>query len=270
LSRSGFASAEGKTSAEAFYLMANAYMGLEAYKTAAQSCDNAAQFAGDNVELQAQAYNLKGVALQKQADVKDIKKLQEAEAALRQAISVKSDFSDAYYNLGFVLMQQNRDPEGTAELKKFLEMAPHDSKTEIARKLIDNPRRAREPFAPEFSLTTAEGEYISLDELKGKVVLLDFWGTWCGGAWLRMPALRDANQEICEESGFVMIGVSSDGDEDNGKHLRPKKDGLAAYLIGIMRYSEHLRCALFPSYRSRGRDPIPRRRRQFRERGQPH
>jgi len=214
---------KGKTSAEAFYLMANAYMGLEAYKTAAQSCDSAAQFAGDNVELQAQAYNLKGVALQKQADVKDIKKLQEAEAALRQAISVKSDFSDAYYNLGFVLMQQNRDPDGAAELKKFLEMAPNDSKVEIARKLIDNPRRAREPFAPEFSLTTAEGEYISLDELKGKVVLLDFWGTWCGPCVASVPALRDLNKKYAKESGFVMIGVSSDGDEDKWKTFTAKE-----------------------------------------------
>jgi peroxiredoxin/cytochrome c-type biogenesis protein CcmH/NrfG len=214
---------KSKTSAEAFYLMANAYMGLEAYKTAAQSCDSVVQFAGDNVELKAQAYNLKGVALQKSADIKDLKRLQEAEAAIRQAIAVKSDFNEARYNLGFVLLQQNRDPEGIEELKKFLEMVPNDPKTEIARKLIENPRRAREPFAPDFSFTTAEGEFVSLDELKGKVVLLDFWGTWCGPCVASVPALRDLNKKYSKESGFVMIGVSSDGDEEKWKTFTAKE-----------------------------------------------
>jgi peroxiredoxin/cytochrome c-type biogenesis protein CcmH/NrfG len=208
---------KGKTSAETFYMIAVAYMGLEAYKNVAQSCDSAVQFAGDDVELKAKAYNLKGVALQKQADIKDLKRLQEAEAALRQAIAVKSDFNEARYNLGFVLLQQNRDPEGIEELKKYLETTfreAEDPRYAIARKLIENPRRAREPFAPDFSFTTAEGEFISLEELKGKVVLLDFWGTWCPPCVASVPALRDLNKKYSKEASFVMIGVSSDGDEE--------------------------------------------------------
>jgi peroxiredoxin len=215
-----------KSSAEAFYLMANAYMGLEAYKNAVQSCDSAVQFAGDKVELKAQAYNLKGVALQKSADIKDLKRLQEAEAAIRQALAVKGDFNEARYNLGFILLQQNRDPEGIEELKKYLGTTfreAEDLRYAIARKLIENPRRAREPFAPDFSFTTAEGEFVSLDELKGKVVLLDFWGTWCGPCVASVPALRDLNKKYSKESGFVMIGVSSDGDEEKWKTFTAKE-----------------------------------------------
>jgi peroxiredoxin len=213
---------QGKSCAECFYLMANAYMGLEAYKNVIQSCDTTIQLTATNTQLQAQAYNLKGVALQKQADNKDQKKLQEAETAFRQAITLKPDFAEAHYDLGYVLLQQSRDPEGIAELRKFLELAPDDINGAEARRMIEKPRRAREPFAPEFSLTTSEGEFISLDELQGKVVLLDFWGTWCPPCVASVPGLRDLNKKY-GKGAFVMISVSSDGDEEKWKAFVAKE-----------------------------------------------
>lgn len=206
---------KGKASAEAHLLMANAYMGLEAYKNVAQSADKVVEFAGADTELQAQAYNLKGIALQRQSDgAKDQKKLQEAETALRQALAAKGDFAEARYNLGVILLQQNRDPDGISELKKYIEMAPNQPNAAAAGKLIENPRRAREPFAPDFSITTAEGEYISLEDLKGKVVLLDFWGTWCPPCVASLPALRSLYKKYSKDSSFVMIGISVRDEEE--------------------------------------------------------
>ncbi len=206
---------KGKTSAEAYLAMANAYMGLEAFKNVAQSADKVVEFAGNNPELQAQAYNLKAIAIQRQSDGgKDQKKLQEVEAVLRQAVTAKADYAESRYNLGVVLLQQNRDPEGIAELKKYLELAPDQFFSADARKIIENPRRAREPFAPDFSIITAEDEHISLDDLKGKVVLLDFWGTWCPPCVASLPSLRELNKRYSKHETFVMLGISSDGDEN--------------------------------------------------------
>src|SRR2546430_6594378 len=70
----------GKNSTECLFLMAKAYNGLEAYKNVVQTCDRVIELAANDADLQAQAYNLKGIALQSQADIKDAKKLQEAEA----------------------------------------------------------------------------------------------------------------------------------------------------------------------------------------------
>ena len=216
---------KGKTSAEAYFLMANAYMGLEAYKNVAQSADKVIEFAANDVALHAQAYNLKAIAIQKQSDGgKDQKKLQEAEAALRLAVTAKADYAESHYNLGVVLLQQNRDPEGIAELKKYLELAPDQFLSADARKIIDNPRRAREPFAPDFSITTSEGEYISLDDLKGKVVLLDFWGTWCPPCVASLPALRSLNKKFTKSEKFVLLGISSDGDEDKWSNFIAKEE----------------------------------------------
>ncbi|MFZ0750635.1 MAG: redoxin domain-containing protein [Pyrinomonadaceae bacterium] len=216
---------KGKTSAEAHLLMADAYMGLEAYKNVAQSADKVVEFAANDMALQAQAYNLKAIAIQKQsAGGKDQKKLQEAEAALRLAVAAKEDYAETHYNLGVVLLQQNRDPEGTAALKKYLELAPDQFFSADARKIIENPRRAREPFAPDFSITTSQGEYISLDDLKGKVVLLDFWATWCGPCVDSLPSLRNMNKRFSKSEKFVLLGISSDNDEDKWSNFIVKQE----------------------------------------------
>lgn len=57
-------------------------------------------------------------------------------------------------------------------------------------KLIENPRRDRETFAADFSITTSDGEYLASEDLRGKVVLLDFWATWCGPRVASVPSLR--------------------------------------------------------------------------------
>ncbi len=216
-----------KKSAECFYGMAQAFQGLEAYKNVVESCEHVVEFANGDVQLQAQAYNLEGIALQTQAAVKDQKKLQDAEAAFRKALALNAPIPMVHYNLGFTLMELGRDAEGAAELKKYIDVDPNGSQAESAAKLIENPRRAREAFAPDFSITTADGEYISLDDLKGKVVLLDFWGTWCPPCVESVPALRDLQKRFAKEPGFKMISVSNDGDELKWRGFIEKNQMLA-------------------------------------------
>jgi thiol-disulfide isomerase/thioredoxin len=51
-----------------------------------------------------------------------------------------------------------------------------------------------------------------LSSLKGKVVLLDFWGTWCPPCVAAVPALRDLQKRHAKDA-FVLLGVSSDNEE---------------------------------------------------------
>ena len=202
-----------KKSSECLFGMAQAYFGLEAYKNVVETCEKIIALAtGDAKEL-ASIYNLEGIALQTLAATKDQKKLQEAEAAFRKGMALNSDLAILHYNLGFTLLQLGRDAEGAPELKKYVELEPDGAKAREAEKLIANPRRAREAFAPDFSLTTAEGEYVSSDELRGKVVVLDFWATWCGPCVDSVPALRDLQKRFSKEPLFKMISVSADADE---------------------------------------------------------
>lgn len=63
--------------------------------------------------------------------------------------------------------------------------------------------------APDFSFRTTTGEKKRLSDLKGRVVLLDFWGSWCGGCVKEIPALRAAEKEF-RDRGVVFISVSND------------------------------------------------------------
>jgi peroxiredoxin/Tfp pilus assembly protein PilF len=200
-----------KKSPDCFLAMANAYQGLEAYKNVAESCDKVIELAPNDIGLQLQAYNLKGVAFQSQAESRDQKKLKDAEATFRQGLAVDANLMPVlHFNLGYTLMQQGRDQEGIAELKRYLELQPKGTDAAQAQKLIGNPRRARETFAPEFSVTTSDGEYLSLEDMRGKVILLDFWGTWCPPCVASVPSLRGLYKRFEKEPSFVMIGISSD------------------------------------------------------------
>ncbi len=203
-----------KKSAECYLGMAQAYDGLEAFKNVIESCDKAIEFGGNDIELRARAYNLKGLALRDQSEGKDQKKLQAAEGVFREALGLNANLPIIHYNLGVVLLQQNRDAEGIATLQKYLELEPKGPFSETARKLVGNPRRAREAYAPDFSFTTSEGEYIALEDLRGKVVVLDFWGTWCPPCVASVPSLRSLHKRFVKEPSFMLIGISSDSEED--------------------------------------------------------
>jgi thiol-disulfide isomerase/thioredoxin len=83
---------------------------------------------------------------------------------------------------------------------------------ERARKILANPARAAENFAPDFSFVTAEGEYLSSEDLRGKVILLDFWGTWCGPCRDAVPYLTDLNKKYSQKA-FVLISVDTNDEE---------------------------------------------------------
>lgn len=237
-----------KKSAECYALMSDVYLNLEAYKSVINSADKTLALAGTDTQLLLKAYNNKGLALLAQADKRDQGKLEAAEVVFREALKLQNAPSILRYNLGVVLMQQNRDPEGVAEIMQYLKLQPKGGYAETARKLLENPRRARENFAPDFSFTSADGEHITLEDLKGKVVLLDFWGTWCPPCVASVPELRNLYRRYPKDS-FVLIGISSDYDEAKWRDFTDKNRMLwPQYRDKDRRIAEMFSIRAFPTY----------------------
>ncbi len=65
------------------------------------------------------------------------------------------------------------------------------------------------PLAPDFSLVDLQGRRVSLADYKGKVVLLDFWATWCVPCETEIPRLVEW-QEKYRAQGLQVIGISMD------------------------------------------------------------
>ena len=64
-------------------------------------------------------------------------------------------------------------------------------------------------MAPDFTLPNAQQQAVSLSSLRGKVVLLNFWATWCGPCQGEMPSL-EALYRRYQDKDFVVVGVSLD------------------------------------------------------------
>lgn len=64
--------------------------------------------------------------------------------------------------------------------------------------------------APSFSLPNLDGTEISLDAMRGKVVLLNFWATWCGACRSEMPSLESLYRDFSSYSDFALLTVSTD------------------------------------------------------------
>ncbi len=73
-------------------------------------------------------------------------------------------------------------------------------------------------LAPDFNLKDANGRDVKLTDLKGKVVLVNFWTTWCEGCQVEIPWFIEFQKEY-EARGLVVIGISMD--DDGWKSVRP-------------------------------------------------
>jgi len=72
--------------------------------------------------------------------------------------------------------------------------------------------------APEFALKDADGKTVHLADYKGKVVLLDFWATWCAPCKIEIPWFMEFEQQL-KDRGFAVVGVAMD--EDGWSAVKP-------------------------------------------------
>jgi peroxiredoxin len=67
--------------------------------------------------------------------------------------------------------------------------------------------------APEIEGKDVDGKTVRLSDLKGKVVLVDFWATWCMPCLAELPRVREAYAKY-HEKGLEVLGVSNDSEVD--------------------------------------------------------
>lgn len=120
---------------------------------------------------------------------------------------VGMDFYDT-----FVEVYQNFSPEikNSQEGKEMAEKLKYFNQSKVGS------------VAPKFTLIDINGKTVSLDDFKGKYVLIDFWASWCGPCREELPYVKELYKQY-HQKGFEIISITKDEESDLWKNAITKE-----------------------------------------------
>ena len=131
-------------------------------------------------------------------------------------------FLSSHTDLKKRLESENPDSEYTSEYAKYVSNLEAQYAQQMARERI----KVGMP-APDITLEDPDGKSYSLSELKGNVVLLDFWASWCGPCRRANPHVVEVYDKY-KDQGFTVFSVSLDGlDERTKRRLGGNEDAIS-------------------------------------------
>jgi thiol-disulfide isomerase/thioredoxin len=150
--------------------------------------------------------------------------LNASDAAFKAAITDNPKNGAAYYLDGQVLARLNQIDAAREQFKTCLScVSPRDPSYLRAQHFAEDPVLSTHKMAPPFTVTALDGSKFNLDAMGGRVVLIDFWATWCGPCNAELPHIKKIAKEFAGQP-LVIISVSWDSDGQKWRDFIDKNE----------------------------------------------
>jgi len=139
------------------------------------------------------------------------------EESLKQAQAVVTDFPGtsfaalALFYVGDTYEKMGKEKEALEAYQKLIKEYPDDPAAVRAAGIL--AFRKLRGSVMDLNFTSTDGKTIDLKEYRGKVVLIDFWASWCPACRAGMPSLLET-ERVLRDKGFQVVGISLDTDKD--------------------------------------------------------
>ena len=148
-----------------------------------------------------------------------------------------------------IMAIQALDPDKYSDLYKSLDAGlskkfPKDKNVIMFHEVVERMLSTNVgQFAPEISLPSPDGKEIALSSLKGKLVLIDFWASWCDPCRKEMPNVIKIYSKF-KNKGFEIYGVSLD--QDKKKWMEAiTKDGINWPQVSDLKYLDNVAARIY-------------------------
>jgi thiol-disulfide isomerase/thioredoxin len=150
--------------------------------------------------------------------------LNSANAAFKAALTDDPKNATALYLDGHVLARLGQMDAARDQFKACIScLNPKDPSYLRAQHFAEDPTLSLHNMAPAFTVTALDGSKFNLDAMGGRVVLIDFWATWCGPCNEELPHMKKIAKEFAGQP-LVIISVSWDSDETKWKDFINKNE----------------------------------------------
>ena len=197
---------------------------LRDWKSAEAASNEAVEQAQGETNLALAHYEFGIVLINEGKDKHKDELFSRAHDEFTKALAAVPDFPAAIFADGRALAHLKQDDAAKSRFEEFIKMrAENDPDRQRALRYISQPELARARMAPAFVVTTTDGQRLSMDDLAGKVVLVDFWATWCAPCREALPHMREIAKRF-QGQPLVVLSISLDDDEKKWKDFVTKNE----------------------------------------------
>lgn len=148
--------------------------------------------------------------------------LNAADSAFKAALTIDPKNASALLTDGQVLARLGQTEPARARFKAALTCITPDNPTYFrTRRFAEDPTLSLQQLAPAFTVTALDGSRFNLDQMNGRVVLIDFWASWCVPCLKELPQLKQIAKDFAGQP-LVILSISWDEDQQTWKDFIAK------------------------------------------------